>query len=295
MERQYATKKRPVNPGKKSRTSKSHIKHSEVPVVVDPRSQAPPPTMQAPPYIPGVALGEGEPEGEPELYVPSQDELEQALLGGGLVGALRQFAPYADISGAWARGTAMGEAEAGTAQREQRGNVPVMRSLADNAKTSARASLRAIVACARYVAANKQKGGLENAVEETSMLYHISLVLSKYADDASSEKGGETKEAPEPAAERYFTEQKMKHSGEKSFYWAELIIDDAGRQKSNPSLSAWDRRYWTRLFTLADDYIRKRRDENAERERAGPGLSSWQLLIALGAAAAVVVGVWVFA
>jgi|LSQX01.1.fsa_nt_gb hypothetical protein len=294
MERQYATKKRPVNPGKKSRVGGKSIKHSEVPVVVDPRSQAPPPTMQAPPYIPGVALGEGEPEGEPELYVPSQDELEQALLGGGLVGALRQFAPYADISGAWARGTAMGEAEAGTAQREQRGNVPVMRSLADNAKTSARASLRAIVACARYVAANRQAGGLEKAVEETGMLYNLSLVLSRYADDASSEKG-EAKEDPEPAAERYFTEQKMKHSGESSFSWAELLIDDAGRQKSNPNIGEWDRRYWTRLHTLADDYIRKRRDENAERERAGPGLSGWQLLIALGAAAAVIAGVWVFA
>ena len=295
MKRQYPTTKKPSNPERKSRVSGKSVKHAEVPEIPNPANKPSPPATQEPPYVPGGSLGAGEPNGEQGLYVPSQDELGQALLSGNLVAALRQFEPYADISGAWARGRAMGEAEAGSTQSTQRGNVPVMRAFADNAKTSAKASLRAIVECARYVAANKQKGGLENAVEETGMLFTVYVTLTKYADDASSEKEEDQREDPESAAERYFTDQKMKHSGEESFYWAELIIDDAGRQKTNPSLSEWDRRYWTRLFSLADDYIRKRRDENEERRRAGPGLSSWQLLLALGAAAAVIVGVWVFA
>jgi len=202
----------------------------------------------------------------------------------------------------------MAEREVDIVQKDQLGNVLGMKTRVDNALISAKASLRGIVECARYVATSKNPGGLAQAIEETSFMYNLSVLLDKRIkslvqdEEKKEEKAKKEKEDPEKAAEKYFDEQEAKHRSTKEakktqMTWIVTLIDDAERQMNKTENSEWDRRFWTKVHQLAlgiRDDVYKEAADAAETDRQTRHLSKWWLLLPIGVITTVIAGMRIY-
>lgn len=230
------------------------------------------------------------------LAVPSAEELEAALFGNALLAKLGPFRAYVDIDRAYSEGKASAAKEASVAYSRESGDITSLKRLSNNCKDSARASLRAIVVCAQYVAQNKNPGGLADAIKETSFLYNLALEFDEKIKRLTKDKGPEReKEDPEKAAERYFKDQELKHRGYKEarktqMTWIMTLLDDSEREMKRGENSEWDRKFWSKVYQLAmgiRDEVRKEAAESSNIDLRTYHLSGWWLLVPIGIAAGI--------